>query len=228
MSALQAARTAAPALLCVLVGVSSAAAQGPPAMDEGFAHGLGDWERVRLDRRPTAYAVTALAGEPVLVATSENAAAALLRRVETEAPTRAVLEWRWRVVESLTENDRELTRHGDDYAARVFAIFGDDPFKPGTRALCYVWAGQQPIGARYENPVVKDVVTFVLQSGDRVAGRWVREQRDLVADYQAAFGELPPPVTGIAIMVDTDDTKSAAIAWFDDVRLEVRAERNEP
>lgn len=216
------------ALFLGLGFANPAAAQGRVVIDETFSNGVDAWERVRLDRRPTAYAVTSLAGEQVLVATSDNAAAAVLRRVETDTPARAVLEWRWRIAESLSDNHDELTRHGDDYAARVFVIFGDEPFKPGTRALCYVWAGQQPIGAHYENPVIEDVATFVVRSGNRRAGRWVREQRDVVTDYQTAFGEPPPPVTGVAIMVDTDDTGSSSIAWFDDLRLEVQPAREAP
>lgn len=218
-------RRTVPGLFLALAVTAPAAAQTRFTVDEGFGNGLGDWERVRLDRRQTAYAVTSMGGEPVLVATSLNAAAALLRRVETPVPARAILEWRWRVAESLSGNDGELTRGGDDYAARIFAIFGGDPFKRGTRALSYVWAGQQSIGARYENPVMKDVATFVVRSGDGAAGRWMREQRDLIADYQTAFGKMPPALTGIAIMVDTDDTSSEAIAWFDDIRLEVLPNR---
>ncbi|MDH3732297.1 MAG: DUF3047 domain-containing protein [Gemmatimonadota bacterium] len=190
-------------------------------MSERFDAGLGSWERVRLDRRQTSYSTTTTSGEQVLVATSQNSAAAFLRRIETPPPDRAVLEWRWRISESLTDNERERERRGDDYAARVFVIFGDEPFERGTRALSYVWAGQEPVGAEYRNPVIGDVATFVVRSGDASAGRWVREQRNLMADFEDAFGERPPGITGVAVLVDTDDTGSSAISWFDDFVLEV-------
>lgn len=190
-------------------------------LEEDFSDGVAGWSLVRLDRRSTAYAGSVMAGEPVLVATSSNAAAGFVREFRTPAPERGTLSWRWRIVHSLTDNDRERTRGGDDYVARVFALFGDRPFKRGTRALSYVWAGQEPPGSRYRNPVISDVATFVVRSGDDYAERWMYEQRDLVTDFRTAFGEDPPPLTGIAVVVDTDDTSSEAVAWFDDFRVEV-------
>lgn len=190
-------------------------------LEEDFSDGVAGWSVVRLDRRSTAYAGTVLAGEPVLVATSDNAAAGFVREFRTPAPARATLSWRWRIVRSLSDNDRERTRGGDDYVARVFALFGDRPFRRGDRALSYVWAGREPPGSRYRNPVISDVATFVVRSGDDYAERWMYEQRDLVTDFRTAFGEDPPPLTGIAVVVDTDDTSSEAVSWFDDFRLEV-------
>ncbi len=197
------------------------AAQEPFVLRERFDEGLGEWERVKLDRRQTAYNTTMTGGEQVLVATSNNSAAGLMRRLDSPTPGRATIRWRWRVAESLTDNARERERKGDDYVARVFVMFGDRPFERGTRALSYAWAGQEPVGARYRNPVVDDVATIVLQTGDASAGRWVREYRNLMADFQEAFGEAPPAITAIAVLVDTDDTDSDAISWFDDFILEV-------
>ena len=212
------------ALLALALAGLPAAARGQAEgvlLEEDFSSGVDGWSLTRLDRRPTAYATTIMNGNPVLVATSENAAAGYVRAFRTPAPARATLAWRWRVARSLADNGEERSRRGDDYAARVFALFGDRPFKRGTRAVSYVWAGREPPGSRYRNPVVSDVATFVIRSGDAYAERWMYEQRDLVADFRTAFGEDPPPLTGIAIVVDTDDTSSEAIAWFDDFRLEV-------
>lgn len=216
---------------CVATGLLALAIPALPAgidgqdqhvlLEEDFSTGLGAWSMVRLDRRPTAYATTVMNGDPVLVATSDNAASGFVRTFRTPAPARATLAWRWRVAHSLSDNDRERTRGGDDYVARVFALFGDRPFRRGNRAVSYVWAGREPPGSQYRNPVVSDVATFVLRSGDGYAERWMYEQRDLVTDFRTAFGEDPPALTGIAVVVDTDDTSSEAIAWFDDFRLEV-------
>ena len=214
-------RAAAIAALAILVASRGLAAQQTIVVREGFDDGLGSWEQVRLDRRQTAYNTFDSGGDRVLVASSSNAAAGLVRPVETPAPARATLQWRWRVTRSLTENDRERERRGDDYAARVFVMFGEHPFKRGTRALSYVWAGQEPVGARYRNPVVGDVATIVLRSGDGGAGRWQTEQRNLVVDFREAFGEDPPGITAIAVLVDTDDTDTELISWFDDFLLQV-------
>jgi hypothetical protein len=59
----------------------------------------------------------------------------------------------------------------------------------------------------------------VLESGAAKAGQWVGESRDLNADFRAAFGEDAPPVSGVAIATDTDNTGETARAWFGDLEL---------
>jgi uncharacterized protein len=41
----------------------------------------------------------------------------------------------------------------------------------------------------------------------------------LPADFRAAFGEDAPPVSGVAIATDTDNTGETARAWFGDLEL---------
>ncbi len=41
----------------------------------------------------------------------------------------------------------------------------------------------------------------------------------LKADYVLAFGRQPPPVVGIAIMTDTDNTGEEATAYYGDIIL---------
>jgi len=61
---------------------------------------------------------------------------------------------------------------------------------------------------------------IVLESGPERAGHWVEERRNVVEDYRAAFGSAPPPLSGVAIMTDTDDTGETATAWYGDLSLE--------
>ncbi|HCW91591.1 MAG TPA: hypothetical protein DHU56_16310, partial [Marinobacter sp.] len=39
-----------------------------------------------------------------------------------------------------------------------------------------------------------------------------------------AFGESPPPVVGVAIMTDSDNTGEKATAWYGDLILQAPAE----
>lgn len=116
-------------------------------------------------------------------------------------------------------NRREREKPGDDYAARFFVIFDGEPFSRSARAICYVWAASEPVVSRYRNPYFSNVVTIVLRSGDELTGEWVREERDFMADYREAFGELPSSVTAVAVMADTDDTGGHATSWFTDIRF---------
>jgi hypothetical protein len=154
--------------------------------------------------------------ERVLRADSDAAATALFRQLDLPGRTTQI-SWRWKVDHSLAGELDETQRDGDDYAARLFVIFGDGELNRDARALCYVWAADKPVGSSYRSPYVDGVHTVVLQSGNERAGEWVREARDFVADYRRAFGEDPDAVAAIALMVDTDDTGSQATAWYDDV-----------
>ena len=56
-----------------------------------------------------------------------------------------------------------------------------------------------------------------VKSGPGAAGQWHTERRNVLADYRAAFGEDPPPVNGVAIMTDTDNTDGAATAYYGNI-----------
>jgi hypothetical protein len=62
----------------------------------------------------------------------------------------------------------------------------------------------------------------VVESGDARLGRWLSYERDIGADYRAAFGGDTPLVTGIAIMTDADNTRTRAVAYYGDVVVKRR------
>ncbi len=182
------------------------------------------WTERVLARKRSRYDVVQEEGGLVLKATSDRSASGLWRTVSFDYVASGTLSWRWKVTRSIQDNVNELERNGDDYAARLFVVFGDDPFARRARALCYVWAARQPVGSTFRSPYVSNVAMVVLQSGDARAGTWIREQRDVVADYREAFGEAPATIAAVALMIDTDDTQSRATAWFDDMVLELQRE----
>lgn len=53
----------------------------------------------------------------------------------------------------------------------------------------------------------------------RPGGRWVTEKRNLLEDYERAFGRTPPEIIGIGLMTDTDNTGEDATAYCGDIRL---------
>ena len=60
---------------------------------------------------------------------------------------------------------------------------------------------------------------IVVDSGWENLGQWHKHQRDLAADYQRAYGETPGDVIGIALLTDTDNTKSETRALYGDIEL---------
>lgn len=152
--------------------------------------------------------------------------------------TATQLRWRWRIAAVPRSADIN-TRAGDDYAARVYVLFDYPrerlPFVTRTRlalveaiygqplptaALNYVWDNRAPVGTLRPNAYTDRARMLVVESGNGRAGQWVSEARDLVADFRAAFGEAPPPITGIAIATDSDNTGETLTAWYGDLTLE--------
>ena len=46
------------------------------------------------------------------------------------------------------------------------------------------------------------------------------EKRNVLQDYRDLFGEEPPKVGGVTLMIDSDDTKSTAESYFDVLRFD--------
>ena len=52
---------------------------------------------------------------------------------------------------------------------------------------------------------------------------WRDHRRDVFADFRRAFGEDPGPLVAIAVMTDSDNTRSRAETWYGPVTLSERA-----
>ena len=88
---------------------------------------------------------------------------------------------------------------------------------PPYATLMYVWdnhAAPETIlrGARSDR-----VRKLVLERGDAHLRQWRHYKRQLRADFVRAFAEEPGNLVGIALLTDTDNTKTKAQAWYGDV-----------
>jgi len=125
------------------------------------------------------------------------------------------LQWRWRVKQLPTGAD-ERSEKTNDSAAGVYVVF-DNSYLP--RAIKYVWSSTLPVGTRMQSPVYWRSRVVVLQSGAARVGEWQQEVINYYQDYKDFFGEEPKKVIGIAILTDSDTTKSIAEADYDDFSL---------
>lgn len=131
-----------------------------------------------------------------------------------------VLAWSWKVIRLPTGGDvRERGR--DDQAAQVYVIFPRWP-SPRTQSdvIGYVWDTTAPMGTTLPSPKAPNVRIIVVQSGPARLGTWQNERRDVAADYRALFGHRAPRVGAIAVMIDANDTASAAEAMIGDLMFE--------
>ncbi len=207
------------------------------------APGAAPWRAAALRgvERETSYARVEVGGAPALRAESRCAASALvLPADEIDLVRTPVLSWRWRV-ERGPEVADEQSRAGDDFAARVYATFRLERERsplverlwhrlaeafygeeiPGS-ALNWVWTRRLDPGRRWESPYTASARLVALRRGAR--GDWQTERVHVLRAYREAFGRDPPPLRGIALMSDADNSCQEAVAFYADFRLLGEAE----
>jgi hypothetical protein len=126
-----------------------------------------------------------------------------------------VLQWRWRV-QKLPPGGDESAKKTNDSAAAVYVVF-DSSVIP--RAIKYVWSSTLPVGTRITSPVYGRGKVVVLQSGPSQLNEWRQETVNVYEDYKNLFGREPGEAQGIAVLTDSDATKSVAEADYADFIL---------
>ena len=206
------------------------------------APGTGPWKPLHFRSVPAAtiYTPMTVEGTAAVRAESEcSASALLLPLVEFDLARTPVLVWRWRIERGLAIRE-ERTRGGDDFAARVYVLFRFDPQRatlgqrlrhrlgqvlygeePPGRALNFVWASRATIGAHWDSPFEASSKMIVQATGP--SGDWREEAVDVASWYRALFGGSPPPLLGIALMSDSDNSCQKATATFANFRFRSRS-----
>jgi hypothetical protein len=185
--------------------------------------------------RHTIYKVVKDDGIAVVKAASEASASGLTREIKVNLAEYPILRWRWKVSNVLKKGD--VTRkEGDDYPARIYVTFEYDAARvrffekakfeaykliygryPPIAAINYIWVSKAPKGTIVPNPFTDRAKMIVVESGPTLLNQWVEEERNLYEDYQQAFAEAPPLVSGVALMTDTDNTGESAMAYYGDI-----------
>ena len=140
-----------------------------------------------------------------------------------EFPT---LAWSWKTARLPTGGDVRDGRR-DDQAAQVYVVFPRWP-APRTQSdvIGYVWDTTAPVGTTLTSSKAPNVKIIVVESGPARLGAWHRQRRNIAADYQALFRRPPPRVGAVALMIDANDTGTAAEATIGDL-IFLRAEPSE-
>ena len=165
----------------------------------------------------TSYTLVRDGERTVLRADSAGTASGLFKKVKASTRDYPLLRWSWKVDHVLKREDAH-TKQGDDFAARVYAIFPKTFFWQ-TKALMYVWSAKMPKGSAVPNPYSANAIIIAVESGDEKTGKWVPEERNIYEDYRKYFHEEPPQLGAVAVMTDTDNTGESATAWYGDIFL---------
>jgi hypothetical protein len=204
------------------------------------------WEVQRLGRiAPTRYALVRDGNAIVVRAEAEASASGLAFRFAAPSPEGLVLRWRWKG-ERLPDGADATRRETDDAVARVYVTFrrsrdrmtAEDRSLDATASmfgeapphatLLYAWDARAPVGGSFPSPYTDRVRVVVVESGHARLGQWLAYERDIAADYRAAFGSELPMMTGVAIMTDADNTRSRATAYYGDIVVGMRGDAVKP
>ena len=168
---------------------------------------------------PTRYS---RAGKGIIKAESVGSRASLYKEVREKERDLPVLSWRWKV-SNVVRSAVETKKDRFDAAARVKVVFGSERgskvmegAEPSGFSIEYIWASHLPRGHIFDHPGERDCKVFVLETGERKAGEWVFEKRNLLADYKKAFGTEPRRVLAIGIQTDTDHSNEMVTAYYSD------------
>ncbi|MBL8352724.1 MAG: DUF3047 domain-containing protein [Burkholderiaceae bacterium] len=235
------------ALLFLLLAPAGSGAAGgallvPPA-------GAGDlptppWHVVGLPQQSkpyTRFSAVTLDGQRVLKVEADRSYGNLVHAVHEEPAGRHRLSWRWRVDEPIAASDLRR-KDGDDSPVKVCAMFdlATDavPFverqvlrvarlRSGemlpSASVCYVWDAHLSPGTVLANAFTRRIRFIVLRGPETPLHSWVSEQRDVWADFLKMFGdeaEAVPPLVGIGIGADADNTQSRSLAYIGTITLE--------
>jgi hypothetical protein len=184
---------------------------------EDFEKGLGKrWEPVKFEGI-TQYSVIRETTNSFLQARAVSSASGLGVKVNAPVKPNTSFSWRWKV-DKTPAGGSEDVKKSFDHTVRLFVAFQTSLGPP--RTINYVWANKLATGKTFHHPSSNRARFVVLESGDSKKGEWVKESRDLFADWKQLFGnDEPPNIVSIGLMTDSDGTKSTVTGFYDDLKI---------
>ena len=203
---------------------------------EGMPNGW-NFYRIAPYKKNTVYRLENYQGKTVLSANSKTSASGLAVKLRPRSPNNLWLQWEWKAVNALPEADN-TEGYRDDAPLRILLAFDGNKSKLSLKeklnfemanlisgqempyaTLMYIWSGKTPVDTIITNAHTARVKMIVVDSGWDGLDVWHKHQRDIVADYKRAYGEAPGNLIGVALLTDTDNTKSEAHAFYGDIEF---------
>jgi hypothetical protein len=164
--------------------------------------------RARNDEAKAVYSVREEAGTRFLHAASNGLGMQAAKEIVWDLNAYPILAWSWRPVEFPKGGDERQSQTNDSALAVYFLV--DYSRIRGPKALKYIWSEVVPVGTHLTSNMGLTQVR-VLRSGAPESRSWVEERVNVRDDFKRHFSqaETPKPA-GIAVLTDSDDTKSRA------------------
>jgi hypothetical protein len=174
-----------------------------------------EW-KARDDAGKNGYVVLEEGGQRFLRAESQGLGVQAARQYEWNLDEYPILTWSWRPRRFPDGSDERQSRTNDS-ALAVYVLVPHSRTR-GPKAVKYIWSERVPAGERLSSNGGLTQVR-VVRSGPAGAGQWQEERVNVRDDYRAFFGEpRTPRPAGIAVLTDSDDTRSSAVGDYANFR----------
>ena len=160
----------------------------------------------------TQYVIT----DDLIKANSNAAASALSYEKVIDLTKTPILTWRWRVLQNVAIKNQK-TKAGDDFAARIYVVKKDKWFFWRSVAINYVWGNEVAVGDVWPNPFTANA--HMVANRNNASTGWQVERVNVRKDFKRYFGRDVDQINGIAIMTDSDNSKTSAAAEYADIQF---------
>lgn len=174
-----------------------------------------DW-KPRKDAGREVYSVQEMDGLRFLRALAKGLGIQAAKEYEWDPKVYPMLAWSWRPVGFPAGSDERQSKTNDS-AVSVYAVFPHTSWS--VKTIKYIWSAVVPVGTRLSASAGLTQV-LVIRNGTNRKGGWTEERVNILEDYKKFFDEAETPkASGIAVLTDSDDTKSTAQGDYANFRL---------
>ena len=172
--------------------------------------------KVRGANNKTVYSVGSNENGNFLKAVADNAASGLGKEVKIDLNKTPFINITWKIEKDLP-GINENTKKGHDFAARVFVIKKTGATPLSNRAINYVYSSNSKIGFNSPSPYTKKSIDNVLATTKENLNKWITVKANVKEDFKKFHDLDVNELDGLAIMVDTDNSKMKAISYFQNI-----------
>ena len=172
--------------------------------------------KVRGADNNTIYSIGSNENGNFLKGIANNAASGLGKKTKINLNKTPFINITWKIEKDLP-GIKENTKKGHDFAARVFVIKKTGATPLSNRAINYVFSSNNKIGVSSPSPYTKKSIDKVLASTKENLNEWITVKANVKEDFKKFHNLDVNQLDGLAIMVDTDNSKMKAISYFQNI-----------
>jgi len=127
------------------------------------------------------------------------------------------LTWSWRV-DQIHDTADITVEEKEDFAASILIIFGKPGLLSKPKGLSYAFTSSElPKNTVVKSPNSPDGFrTIVLENQESSLMEWFQHKRNILEDYQLAYGEMPKKkLFSIGVFTDNDQTEESVKASYE-------------